>query len=121
MTRNTTQLINQMLSLWDEQEKELQKIFSVTNKQINATPKMNSKPHNRYWSEEEHIRFLVCILYLKASKCKGLPINCISKYVKTRSSIQVRTHAQKYFSEKKMMMPHTDPIVQKRLENDITF
>ena len=50
-----------------------------------------NKAH-RYWSAPEHQRFLEG---LKLHGRKNL--KAISEYVKTRTPVQVKTHAQKYF------------------------
>eukprot|EP00287_Rhodomonas_sp_CCMP768_P003134 CAMPEP_0196718590 /NCGR_PEP_ID=MMETSP1091-20130531/1761_1 /TAXON_ID=302021 /ORGANISM="Rhodomonas sp., Strain CCMP768" /LENGTH=328 /DNA_ID=CAMNT_0042059293 /DNA_START=118 /DNA_END=1101 /DNA_ORIENTATION=- len=47
---------------------------------------------SRYWSEEEHQRFLVAIQTYGHKDVKA-----IASVVRTRNATQVRTHAQKYF------------------------
>ena len=47
---------------------------------------------SRYWSDEEHCRFLEAI-----QKCGHKDVKSIAAYVGTRNTTQVRTHAQKYF------------------------
>jgi len=52
---------------------------------------MKKKKQSRYWQPDEHIRFL------EAVKKYGIKdVRAISIYVGTRSSTQVRTHAQKW-------------------------
>ncbi|KAL7722962.1 Myb-like domain-containing protein [Entamoeba marina] len=51
----------------------------------------------RYWSQEEHALFVKAIEYLNVHSTKGLPVKIISRFVGTRTPVQVRTHAQKYF------------------------
>jgi SHAQKYF class myb-like DNA-binding protein len=46
----------------------------------------------RYWSEEEHEKFLDAMQTLGPKDVKA-----IAAFVGTRSATQVRTHAQKYF------------------------
>eukprot|EP01018_Ginkgo_biloba_P017728 Gb_39655 [translate_table: standard] len=48
---------------------------------------------SRYWTNEERERFN------KALKTFGNDFNAIAKFVGTRSSTQVRTHAQKYYAK----------------------
>lgn len=57
-----------------------------------ASQDEQKKPGSRYWSPEEHQRFLHG-LGLFGSK----DIKAISRHVGTRSATQVRTHAQKYY------------------------
>jgi SHAQKYF class myb-like DNA-binding protein len=46
----------------------------------------------RFWGEDEHERFLVA-MHLYGRK----DMRSISNYVGTRTPVQVRSHAQKYF------------------------
>jgi SHAQKYF class myb-like DNA-binding protein len=59
-------------------------------------PQYNSedepKSQRRYWTDQEHERFLDAIQNFGHKNVKA-----ISAYVGTRSATQVRTHAQKYF------------------------
>jgi len=48
--------------------------------------------HARYWSDEEHLLFLEGL-----EKYGARDVRSVSALVKTRSPVQVRTHAQKYF------------------------
>jgi SHAQKYF class myb-like DNA-binding protein len=50
------------------------------------------KSQRRYWTDQEHERFLDAIQNFGHKNVKA-----ISAYVGTRSATQVRTHAQKYF------------------------
>mmetsp|Transcript_35997 Transcript_35997/g.81022 ORF Transcript_35997/g.81022 Transcript_35997/m.81022 type:complete len:460 (-) Transcript_35997:206-1585(-) len=50
------------------------------------------KSQSRYWTDEEHQRFLDAI-----QKFGHKDVKAISQVVGTRSATQVRTHAQKYF------------------------
>lgn len=56
--------------------------------------KNNTKktPQSRYWSKDEHDRFLEAL-----EKFGKKDVKSISVYVGTRSPTQVRTHSQKYF------------------------
>ncbi|KAH3723407.1 hypothetical protein Pelo_17889 [Pelomyxa schiedti] len=65
-----------------------------------------SQPHSkksrtqfgRYWSMPEHERFLKWLLDNKTYAVAGLDIDAMSDYVQTRSPVQCRTHAQKFFT-----------------------
>ncbi|GJQ15777.1 hypothetical protein GpartN1_g7568.t1 [Galdieria partita] len=57
-----------------------------------GTPNSSRTKTSRYWSCEEHSRFLEGLELYGAKDIKA-----ISNYVGTRSSTQVRTHAQKYY------------------------
>ena len=59
-----------------------------SNNSINSDEKEENL--NGRWNQEEHIRFIKgCLLY-------GNNWKKVKKYVKTRSSAQIRSHAQKY-------------------------
>ena len=56
----------------------------------------NTKKNRNQWSKDEHLLFLIGLNYY------GKDYKKISmKFVKTRTHVQVRTHAQKYFKYKK--------------------
>ena len=106
----------ELLQMFDNQEVELNRIFRITSKSLAATS--GDKPlYSRYWNKDEHFKFLVCIAYLNATKCKGLPVMKIAQYVTTRTPIQIRTHAQKYF-EDKHMLSHTTKEVSIKMKED---
>jgi SHAQKYF class myb-like DNA-binding protein len=50
------------------------------------------QPASRYWTTEEHKRFLEAL-----KKFGHKDVKAISNFVGTRNSTQVRTHAQKYY------------------------
>lgn len=50
------------------------------------------KPQSRYWTPDEHQRFLEAL-----AKYGHKDVKAISLHVSTRNATQVRTHAQKYF------------------------
>lgn len=54
--------------------------------------KDKKKPQSRYWTPEEHQRFLEAL-----QKYGHKDVKSISLHVSTRNATQVRTHAQKYF------------------------
>ncbi len=55
-------------------------------------PDEEPKSQRRYWTDQEHERFLDAIQNFGHKNVKA-----IAAYVGTRSATQVRTHAQKYF------------------------
>lgn len=57
-----------------------------------APPEEQKKTSSRYWTAEEHARFLEGLQLFGQKDIKG-----ISRHVGTRSATQVRTHAQKYY------------------------
>eukprot|EP00871_Galdieria_phlegrea_P002705 jgi/Galph1/3435/GphlegSOOS_G2113.1 len=66
---------------------------SHRNSNFSHSPAVPSKKKtSRYWTREEHSRFLKGLAIFG---CKD--IKSISNYVGTRNSTQVRTHAQKYY------------------------
>ncbi len=83
----------------NSQNSEIQNINSLS---INLTNKINEEFKNKNiikknkinskgrWIKEEHIRFIKgCLLY-------GNDWKKVEKYVKTRTSTQIRSHAQKF-------------------------
>lgn len=58
----------------------------------NDRGKDKKKPQSRYWTPEEHQRFLEAL-----QKYGPKDVKSISMHVGTRNATQVRTHAQKYF------------------------
>lgn len=68
----------------------------MMNSQLNSYEqdrvKEKKKPQSRYWTPEEHQRFLEAL-----QKYGHKDVKSISMHVGTRNATQVRTHAQKYF------------------------
>lgn len=68
----------------------------MMNSQLNSyeqdRAKEKKKPQSRYWTPEEHQRFLEAL-----QKYGHKDVKSISMHVSTRNATQVRTHAQKYF------------------------
>ncbi|XP_024388373.1 uncharacterized protein [Physcomitrium patens] len=58
-----------------------------------SSPDTKQVSESRYWTNEERQRFK------KALKTFGTDFAAIAKFVGTRSSTQVRTHAQKYYAK----------------------
>ncbi|KAH7445635.1 hypothetical protein KP509_01G018800 [Ceratopteris richardii] len=67
------------------QEQQREKPVQYETKQVTS--------ESRYWTNEERQRFE------KALKTFGTDFVAIAKFVGTRSSTQVRTHAQKYYAK----------------------
>ncbi|BFU24143.1 Myb family DNA-binding protein, SHAQKYF family protein [Entamoeba histolytica HM-1:IMSS-B] len=103
-------IVAEFNKIWQEQESKWKELFE--NRQMTTTG------DNRYWHDREHIRFLVCIKFLKATKCSGLPVKQIAMYIYTRNGIQVRTHAQKYFKNIRELKPDEEEKVNLLLERD---
>eukprot|EP00871_Galdieria_phlegrea_P004286 jgi/Galph1/4859/GphlegSOOS_G3596.1 len=57
-----------------------------------ATSKVQKKTQSRYWTADEHMRFLEGLARFGHKDMKA-----IAKFVGTRNATQVRTHAQKYY------------------------
>jgi SHAQKYF class myb-like DNA-binding protein len=55
---------------------------------------MRKGAQSRYWSDEEHLRFLEGVRQCGAHDHKGIAV-----FVKTRSAAQVRSHGQKFFKK----------------------
>jgi len=67
-------------------------ILMPRNLRSSATKRIAEVPKPRYWSEAEHERFLLGLqIYGKREQER------IAQVVGTKTKIQVRTHAQKYF------------------------
>ncbi|ELP83755.1 hypothetical protein EIN_469690 [Entamoeba invadens IP1] len=89
-------IVSEFDKIWNEQDTKWKALFDHP---------MITTGDFRYWNDREHIRFLVCIDFLNAKKCRGLPVQQISAYVLTRNPTQVRTHAQKFFKTPKPTKP----------------
>lgn len=74
-TRDQVDIMNSQLTTY-EQERQKEK----------------KKPQSRYWTPDEHQRFLEAL-----TKYGHKDVKAISMHVSTRNATQVRTHAQKYF------------------------
>jgi SHAQKYF class myb-like DNA-binding protein len=82
-------------------EEELQKVHDYLKnlqtyiKELEAKKeRSNQEKQSRYWTQEEHQKFLIAIEMYGKKDLKN-----IAKYVGSRSIAQVRTHAQKYFAK----------------------
>ncbi|ELP90593.1 hypothetical protein EIN_020720 [Entamoeba invadens IP1] len=106
-------LVSEFNKIWAEQEMKWKELFD--NRPMTTTGNF------KYWHEKEHIRFLVCIQYLNATKCGGLPVQQIAAYIGTRNSIQVRTHAQKYFKSSKATSTQVQEKVKCILDRDVLY
>ncbi|KAK4527802.1 hypothetical protein GAYE_SCF45G5733 [Galdieria yellowstonensis] len=81
----------------EEYRKEIDRLRSLMNQGESSRPPPStsdsaSRCQSRYWTPEEHQRFLEAIQIYGHKDVKS-----IATYVGTRSRTQVRTHAQKYF------------------------
>jgi len=92
---------NRILQLEEElilYNKQIERLLLQLAKQSKMNEMMNQKsPKNkpnqtRYWTPEEHNRFLEALKLYGPKDVKG-----ISNHVGSRNPTQVRTHAQKYF------------------------
>ena len=62
------------------------------------------------WSKEEHYKFIECKYILPALKAYGKNWKKIETYVGTRSSTQIRSHAQKFFNKLSKLFPAINPL-----------
>ncbi|CAM6023773.1 unnamed protein product [Sphagnum compactum] len=86
--------LQQLEHLEKELEQAKQKILVLKAQEHRETTSPDSKvSESRYWTNEERQRFK------KALKTFGTDFSAIAKFVGTRSSTQVRTHAQKYYAK----------------------
>jgi len=66
---------------------------TVQSRSLELTTNLAQNPNQtRFWTEDEHKRFVAAI-----RKFGPKDVKAISKAVRTRTPVQVRTHAQKYF------------------------
>ncbi|EDR28215.1 hypothetical protein EDI_259480 [Entamoeba dispar SAW760] len=72
-------------------------VDSNPSEQSNEKPVQSMLQSRRYWSTEEHTKFIKAITWLGCTSTRRLPVKLISKFVGTRTPVQVRTHAQKFF------------------------
>jgi SHAQKYF class myb-like DNA-binding protein len=80
----------------EEELKRVHEQMELMNSQLSSYEqerlKEKKKPQSRYWTPEEHQRFLEAL-----NKYGHKDVKAISMHVNTRNATQVRTHAQKYF------------------------
>lgn len=80
----------------EEELRQARDQVELMNNQLNSYEqdrgKEKKKPQSRYWTPEEHQRFLEAL-----QKYGHKDVKSISMHVATRNATQVRTHAQKYF------------------------
>jgi len=67
---------------------------SLSNASTTPSIKEADTSHSRYWTEEEHQKFLEAVRCFGAHNHKA-----IASYVTTRNSTQVRSHSQKFFKK----------------------
>ncbi|KAL7712126.1 Myb-like domain-containing protein [Entamoeba marina] len=78
----------------------------------------------RYWSNEENNLFIKAVTHLNATTCKGLNCLLISRFIGTRTPVQVRTHAQKYFMKQNLTtlsMTHEESKLFQELKQSLKF
>ncbi|KAJ7297046.1 hypothetical protein O6H91_06G035100 [Diphasiastrum complanatum] len=90
-----TMALQQLENLEKELEQAKQKILVLRAQEHHQKSSLENKrvSESRYWTNEERQRFK------KALKTFGTDFSAIAKFVGTRSSTQVRTHAQKYYAK----------------------
>mmetsp|Transcript_3695 Transcript_3695/g.7074 ORF Transcript_3695/g.7074 Transcript_3695/m.7074 type:complete len:375 (-) Transcript_3695:367-1491(-) len=71
---------------------EIEQLHQQIQQCENERERHEPKQTRRYWSQEEHNRFLEAL-----KKFGQKDVRAIANYVGTRNPAQVRTHAQKYF------------------------
>ena len=98
-----------------EVDKQLMEVFHYQER------KFKELFNKRYWQTSENIRFMVCVEYLQAKTLRGLPVNQISTYIKTRTPTQVRSHAQKYFINQTKKSTEVQKRVKEILERDRNY
>jgi SHAQKYF class myb-like DNA-binding protein len=80
----------------EEELKRTRDQMDAMNSQLNTyeqeRQRERKKPQSRYWTPDEHQRFLEAL-----AKYGHKDVKAISMHVSTRNATQVRTHAQKYF------------------------
>jgi len=86
--RKIQQLEEELKRTRDQMENMANQLNSYEQERI----KEKKKPQSRYWTPEEHQRFLEAL-----AKYGHKDVKAISMHVSTRNATQVRTHAQKYF------------------------
>lgn len=86
--RKIQQLEEELKRTRDQMESMANQLNSYEQERL----KEKKKPQSRYWTPEEHQRFLEAL-----AKYGHKDVKAISMHVSTRNATQVRTHAQKYF------------------------
>lgn len=85
-------LLKHQLNLASQEVDRLKHVLEAYDLNQEEGRSSSSKGQSRYWTEEEHQRFLDAIQNYGHKDVKA-----IASVVGTRSATQVRTHAQKYF------------------------
>lgn len=88
--RRIVQLENELQKTWQQMEYMRLQLQAHERQQKNKPPE--KKAQSRYWTPEEHARFLEAL-----EKFGPKEVRAISEYVGTRTTTQVRTHAQKFY------------------------
>jgi SHAQKYF class myb-like DNA-binding protein len=82
---------NRLLRKQQQLQRAEKKHQADTATTTTTTTKVTKERSPRFWSNEEHAKFL------EALEKYGNDVKAIAAHVGTRTAIQVRTHAQKYF------------------------
>ncbi|KAH3756289.1 hypothetical protein Pelo_11924 [Pelomyxa schiedti] len=89
------------IALYDQRAKEIKQlratVESLRTKLGDPALPIPERAQKRYWSMREHERFLTWLVEHKATKVASLDVWSLSEFVGTRSPVQCRTHAQKFF------------------------
>eukprot|EP00742_Colponemidia_sp_Colp-10_P004677 GILJ01004988.1.p1 GENE.GILJ01004988.1~~GILJ01004988.1.p1 ORF type:complete len:244 (-),score=24.69 GILJ01004988.1:139-768(-) len=96
--RRIVQLEDELQKAWDEIKTLRSQISDFDNER--KTVEHTKKPQSRYWSPEEHQRFLEGL-----EKFGAKDVKAIANFVGSRSATQVRTHAQKYYLRMQKLGP----------------
>jgi len=88
--RRIVQLESELQKTWQQME-YLRMQLEAQEQQHKERP-VEKKAQSRYWTPEEHARFLEAL-----EKFGPKEVRAISQYVGSRTTTQVRTHAQKFY------------------------
>ena len=89
--RRIVQLENELQKTWQQMEYLRMQLQAQDRQHKEARP-VEKKAQSRYWTPEEHARFLEAL-----EKFGPKEVRAISQYVGSRTTTQVRTHAQKFY------------------------
>ncbi|ELP88172.1 hypothetical protein EIN_224050 [Entamoeba invadens IP1] len=90
--------------------------FDTTKNQISDSSEIrfDKNDKKRYWTEKEKIAFEKIVKFFNYTSPKGMNNCLIAAFVKTRTTAQVRSHAQKFFLKKnQVLIEPTEDDVQK--------
>ena len=94
----------QLFELLDQTQQQKTRIIQTPENQhyqddleISSYVNQQSPRQKRYWTPIECEKFQKIIKYMNYTSVRGMNFELVSSYVQTRTPIQVRSHAQKYF------------------------